>query len=128
LVWLSRITRAERDAMIVSLQYGLAGRSQDVFGIRWRSIGDGFAEISWGKLDEWGKTAFSAYRRTAIPQIMLGDLERWRSALRRWGHPARDEDFVIPGAMRTSSSPATSATRSRASWTLPPARVTSPPT
>jgi hypothetical protein len=92
---------AERDAMIVSLQYGLAGRSQDVFGIRWRSIGDGFAEIveviSWGKLDEWGKTALSAYRRTAIPQILVDDLERWRSALRRWGHPARDEDFVIPG-------------------------------
>jgi hypothetical protein len=92
---------AERDAMIVSLQYGLAGRSQDVFAIRWRSIGDAFAEIveviSWGTLDEWGKTAFSAYRRTAIPQILLEDLERWRSALREWGHPARDEDFVIPG-------------------------------
>ncbi len=92
---------AERDAMIVSLQYGLAGRSQDVFGIRWRSIGDSFADIveviSWGKLDEWGKTAFSAYRRTAIPEILSEDLKRWRIALREWGHPARDEDFIIPG-------------------------------
>lgn len=92
---------AERDAAIVSLQYGLAGRSQDVFAIRWRSVGDSFAEIveviSWGMLDEWGKTAFSAYRRTAIPEILLGDLARWRAALREWGHPARDEDFIIPG-------------------------------
>jgi len=35
--------------------------------------------------------AFSAYRRTAIPEILLEDLTRWRNALREWGHPARDE-------------------------------------
>jgi hypothetical protein len=53
--------------------------------------------ISWGKLEEWGKTAGSTGRRTAVPSIAIEDLARWREVLRAWGHPARDEDFIIPG-------------------------------
>jgi hypothetical protein len=53
--------------------------------------------ISHGQLDEWGKTEHSAQRRTAIPSILAEDLLQWRAALRSWGHPARDVDFVIPG-------------------------------
>ncbi len=92
---------AERDAAIVSLQYGLAARNQEVWGLRWMSLAETWAAIvevvSWGQLDEWGKTAHSTQRRTAIPGILVEDLNRWRAALRRWGHPARDVDFVIPG-------------------------------
>jgi integrase len=91
----------ERDAMIVSLQYGLAARNQEVWGMRWMSLADTFAEvvevISWGQLDEWGKTEHSTRRRTAVPTVLTEDARRWRSALRHWGHPARDEDFIIPG-------------------------------
>jgi len=92
---------ALRDAVIVSLQYGLCARNQEVWGLRWRSVHQTFAEvvevISHGQLDEWGKTEHSAQRRTAIPSILVEDLDEWRAALRRSGHPARDVDFVIPG-------------------------------
>ena len=69
--------------------------------MRWMSLADTFAEvvevISWGQLDEWGKTEHSTRRRTAVPTVLTEDARRWRSALRHWGHPARDEDFIIPG-------------------------------
>ncbi len=92
---------AQRDAMAVSLQYGLGSRNQEVWGMRWMSIGHDFAEVvevlSSGALDEWGKTQHSTQRRTALPSILLEDLRDWREALRRWGHPARDVDFILPG-------------------------------
>jgi integrase len=92
---------AARDAMIVSLQYGLGARNQEVCGLRWMSIGDTFADIveviSWGQLDEWGKTEHSAQWRSSAPGILLEDLEHWRTMLRGAGHPARDVDFIIPG-------------------------------
>ncbi len=92
---------ALRDAVVVSLQYGLCARNQEVWGLRWRSVHQTFAEvvevISHGQLDEWGKTEHSAQRRTAIPSILVEDLDEWRAALRRCGYPARDVDFVIPG-------------------------------
>lgn len=92
---------AHRDATIVSLQYGLAARNQEVWGLRWRSLADEFAWVtevlSCGQLDECGKTEHSTQRRTAIPGILREDLSEWRAALRRWGHPAREVDFIIPG-------------------------------
>lgn len=92
---------AQRDATVVSLQYGLGARNQEVWGMRWMSIGQAFAEVvevlSSGALDEWGKTQHSTQRRTALPRILLKDLRDWREALRRWGHPARDVDFILPG-------------------------------
>jgi integrase len=92
---------AERDAIAVSLQYGLAARPQEVWGIRWTSITETFADIveviSWGELDQYGKTEHSTDRRTAVPGILWEDLTHWRAALRAWGHPARDVDFIIPG-------------------------------
>jgi hypothetical protein len=36
---------AQRDAMVVSLQYGLAARSQEVWGLRWMSLA---GEFAWG--------------------------------------------------------------------------------
>jgi hypothetical protein len=92
---------AHRDATIVSMQYGLGARNQEVWGMRWMSLDEDFAwvieVISHGQLDEWGKTDHSAQRRTATPGILREDLSEWRETLRQWGHPARDIDFIIPG-------------------------------
>lgn len=92
---------AARDAIIVSLQYGLSARPQEIWGIRWMSITKFFAYIveviSWGQLDQFGKTEHSTERRTAVAGLLWEDLIAWRAALRAWGHPARDIDFVIPG-------------------------------
>jgi hypothetical protein len=103
---LARVARrdpilAARDAIIVSLQYGLAARPQEVWGIRWMSVSKLVAYImeviSWGELDQYGKTAHSTERPCAMPGVLWEDLTGWRTALRTWGHPARDEDFIIPG-------------------------------
>jgi hypothetical protein len=90
-----------RDAVIVSMQYGLGARNQEIWGMRWMSLADDFAWVtevlSHGQLDEWGKTEHSTQRHTAMPSILREDLSEWRLALRRCGHPARDVDFIIPG-------------------------------
>ncbi len=92
---------AQRDAMIVSLQYGLGARNQEVWGLRWSSLAGEFAWVlevlSSGRLDEWGKTEHSTQRRTAIPAILREDHSQWRAALDRAGRPARELDFIIPG-------------------------------
>jgi hypothetical protein len=92
---------AHRDATIMSLQYGLCTRNQEVWGLRWNSLAGEFAWVtevlSCGQLDEWGKTERSTQRRTAIPGILREDLSEWRAALRCWGHPARGVDFIVPG-------------------------------
>jgi integrase len=92
---------AQRDAMVLSLQYGLCARNQEVWGLRWSSLQGEFAWVlevlSNGRLDEWGKTAHSTQRRTAIPTILQEDLAEWREALNAAGHPARALDFIIPG-------------------------------
>jgi integrase len=92
---------ARRDAMIVSLQYGLCARNQEVWGLRWSSLKGDFAWVlevlSNGRLDEWGKTEHSTQRRTTIPSLLQEDLAEWRSALQAIGHPARELDFIIPG-------------------------------
>lgn len=85
----------------MSLQYGLATRNQEVWGLRWTSLNADVARVSevlsYGRLERWGKTARSTERRTAMPSILREDLERWRTILRESGHPARDTDFIIPG-------------------------------
>lgn len=92
---------AQRDATVVSLQYGLGARNQEVWGLRWMSVCEAFADIveviSWGELDEFGKTLHSTQRRCAMPSILWDDLTSWRAALHGWGHPAKDVDFIIPG-------------------------------
>ena len=92
---------AHRDAMIVSLQYGLAARNQEVWALRWMSL---IGEVAWltdvltsGHLEAWGKTEHSTRRRTALPAILREDLTQWRATLTARGYPARDIDFIIPG-------------------------------
>jgi integrase len=92
---------AKRDAIVTSLMYGLGARPQEIWGMRWCSISETFAEveevISWGELDEYGKTSNSTERRPRMPRVLYQDLLEWRLDLREWGHPAGDLDFIIPG-------------------------------
>jgi hypothetical protein len=74
---------AHRDAIIVSLQYGLAARNQEIWALRWTSL---IGELAWvtevltsGHIEEWGKTENSTHRRTAIPGILQDDLTEWRA-------------------------------------------------
>jgi site-specific recombinase XerC len=59
---------AHRDAMIVSLQYGMASRNQELWGLRWSSLDGEFVWVtevlSNGQLQQWGKTEHSTQRRT----------------------------------------------------------------
>jgi hypothetical protein len=91
----------ERNAVIVSLQYGLALRNQEVFAMRFQDVNKDFAEVmevlTWGQLSEFGKTAASTGRRCAMPEVLWQDIVAWRVALRAWGHAAREEDFIVPG-------------------------------
>jgi len=92
---------AHRDAMTVSIQYGLCARNQEVWGLRWSSLDGEFAWVlevlSHGRMDQWGKTAHSTQRRTTIPALLLEDLAAWRETLQAAGHPTRPLDFIIPG-------------------------------
>jgi hypothetical protein len=92
---------AQRDAIVVSLLYGLCARNQEVWGLRWASLAGEFAWVmevlSCGQLEEWGKTEHSTKRRTVMPSLLQEDLSAWRAALRQAGHPARDVDFILPG-------------------------------
>lgn len=92
---------AHRDAIVVSLQYGLAARNQEIWGLRWASLKSEYAWVlevlSCGALNQWGKTEHSTQRRTAIPGILREDLASWRAALVLSGHSARECDFIIPG-------------------------------
>jgi hypothetical protein len=97
---------AHRDATIVGLQYGLATRNQEVWGLRWSSLNGKFAWVtevlSCGQLEQWGKTEHSTQRRTAIPGILREDLKHWREILTESGQPARDIDFIIPGNLASA--------------------------
>lgn len=93
---------AHRDAIIVSVQFGLALRNQEVYGLRWSSFADeGRARItqvlSWNELDDWAKTEHATGRTAKVPAVLAEDLAQWRALLTDNGHPARGGDFIIPG-------------------------------
>jgi integrase len=95
----------QRDAVAVSLQFGLAARNQEIFGLRWGNVGkemmDLLEVISWGRLDE-GKTFNSTPRQTTMPSLLIKDLKAWKKLLESAGHPTRDEDFIISGDLAGS--------------------------
>jgi len=67
---------AQRDAIVVSLQFGLALRNQELFGLRWSSFVDQRRArikevLGWNALDSRGKTE-KATGRTEPPR------ESWR--------------------------------------------------
>ena len=98
---------AHRDAMIICLQYGLASRNQELWGLRWSALHGDFVWVSevlsYGQLEPWGKTARSTQRRTAMPSLLREDLERWRELLTNSGRSAREVDFIIPGNLTGAS-------------------------
>jgi integrase len=92
---------AYRDATVVSIQFGLGMRNQEVFGIRWSSLEGERARVvgvlSWNELDELGKTEHATGRSPRVPALLREDLAWWRARLREYGRPTRGVDFVIPG-------------------------------
>jgi len=71
---------AHRDAIIVSVQFGLALRNQEVYGLRWSSIADKDRAritqvLSWNALDAWGKTEHATGRTTKVPALLVPCLE-----------------------------------------------------
>lgn len=97
-----------RDALIVSLQFGLALRNQEVYGVRWQSFADQerayITEVlSWNELDDRAKTERASERAIKVPSLLVADLDLWRGLLCEQGFPACDTDFVIPGDLTGSS-------------------------
>jgi integrase len=93
---------AHRDQMVASLQYGLAARNQEVWGLRWECFEGTRAMvnevISWGQLSFQGKTAGSTERVVHdVPSLLLEDLAEWKKALEGRGFPTRPHDFIISG-------------------------------
>jgi integrase len=88
--------------MVASLQYGLAARNQEVWGLRWECFNGTRATveevISWGQLSFYGKTAGSTERVVHdVPSLLLDDLAEWKTALEVRGLPTRPCDFIISG-------------------------------
>lgn len=92
---------AYRDATLVSIQFGLGLRNQEVYGLRWSSLGAECARVievlSWNQLDEWAKTEHATGRAAKVPSLLREDLAWWQARLRDAGYPTRGVDFIIPG-------------------------------
>jgi integrase len=93
---------AHRDQMVASLQYGLAARNQEVWGLRWECFAGTQATveevISWGHLSFQGKTEGSTERVVHdVPSLLLEDLAEWKKALEERGFSTRPHDFIISG-------------------------------
>jgi integrase len=92
---------ALRDATYVSVQYQLACRNQEVWGLRWCRMHPDYVDLlevlSYGELDE-GKTSGSE-RRVPSTILLRRDLKPWKKALNRAGYPTGPEDFVFPGGL-----------------------------
>lgn len=92
---------AHRDAIIVCVQFGLALRNQEVYGLRWSSFTECRARITevlgWNQLEDWAKTEHATGRVTKVPSLLAEDLALWRAELREGGWSARDVDFIVPG-------------------------------
>lgn len=92
---------ALRNATYVSVQYQLACRNQEAWGLRWGAVHrdsvDLVEVLSYDALDE-GKTAGSV-RRIPLPRLLATDLKAWRAALKDAGHATDPESFVFPGSL-----------------------------
>jgi integrase len=107
LVMLERVDQrprlaALRDATVVSVQYGLAMRNQEVWAL---SIGDVSSRramvrevLSYNELDT-GKTAGATgpSRRPPIDRVLLDDIAAWTAALGASGYPVTAWDFLFRG-------------------------------
>jgi integrase len=93
---------ALRDATVVSVQYQLACRNQEVWGLRIEDVRGSRAQVvevlSFGELDT-GKTPGSSGRRPPIRGPLRDDLDRWIGALDDAGYPTNPEAFLFPGSL-----------------------------
>ena len=91
-----------RDAIILTIQFGLALRNQEVHGLRWSSFPDGARAVisevlSHDTLEAKAKTERATGRSVKVPALLAEDLASWRVALATAGFDTRPCDFVIPG-------------------------------
>ncbi len=110
---------AQRDAIVVSLQFGLALRNQEVFGLRWSSFVDQRRArikevLGWHALDSRGKTEKATGRTARVPLLLEEDLKAWRTLLRQHGYHARGVDFVIPATSPVLDTASSRRSRARA--------------
>lgn len=93
---------ALRDATVVSLQYQLGCRNQEVWALRLADIEGKRAHIvevlSYGELDA-GKTATSIDRRPPISRLLRDDLDHWLEALNCAGYSMDPDAFLFPGSL-----------------------------
>jgi integrase len=93
---------ALRDAIAVSVQYGLGMRNQEIWALTVGDVAGRRATVrevlSCGALDA-GKTegATGRARRPPIDALLADDLAGWKTALAADGYPTRGEDFLLRG-------------------------------
>jgi len=90
-----------RDATIMSLQFGLALRPQEIYALRWSAlVGDRARPgdvLESNKISAKAKTEAASCRSARVPQTLRQDLDEWRTLLVSHGFPVRNVDFVVPG-------------------------------
>jgi integrase len=115
LVMLERVDQrsallALRDATVVSVQYGLGMRNQEIWAL---SLGDVAGRratvrevLSYGALDA-GKTegATGPSRRPPIDALLADDLTAWKTALVAHGYPSAADDFLLRGDLGGHGAP-----------------------
>jgi integrase len=101
---------ALRDATVVSVQYGLGMRNQEVWALALGDVAGRRATIrevlSYGTLDA-GKTAGATgpSRRPVIDALLADDILAWKTALRAHGYGTHDVDFLLRGDLGGHGAP-----------------------
>jgi integrase len=101
---------ALRDALAVSLQYGLAMRNQEIWALTLGDVSGRRATVrevlSYGALDA-GKTegATSRARRPPIDPILGEDVAAWKAALAAQAYPCAPHDFLLRGDLGGHGAP-----------------------
>lgn len=110
---------ALRDATVVSVQYGLGMRNQEVWALAFGDVSARRASVrevlSYGALDA-GKTegATGPSRRPPIDALLADDIAAWKAALHARGHRVRDDDFLLRGDLAGHGAPDGHMTRNQA--------------
>lgn len=101
-----------RDAIVVSMLYGLGLRPQELFGATFRQVSRGRFRVAQvltkgrgapgsakpvGRIIAAAKTA-EGVRTMTMRAWLHEELREWRGCLVGEGLPAGDDDFIVPGA------------------------------
>jgi integrase len=100
----------KRDAIAISMLYGLGLRPQELFGASFRQQSRGRFRVTQiltkaagpsgkpvGRIIAAAKTA-EGVRTMTLRTWLHGELRDWRACLIEVGLPGDDDDFIIPGA------------------------------